>query len=202
LRQSVIGIIVTTVYWLAVFSSLAILSDYITALLESSIIVASIYFGSKIIIRLARRILINIGGFLVPLILSVEMIFRLRSIIMIHPQLILVPIIVNVFITYLSSYIVAGRGVIVRFLPPIIGVGSSIALMLSIYSLSIYYSIPLSIIIGYFSTLLGADILGYKGSSEKLVFGGGGFYDALVVIPLFSPGISYGLSLLSFLVMR
>jgi len=202
LRQSVIGIIVATVYWLAVFSSLAILSDYITALLESSVIIASIYFGSKIVVRLTPRVLVNIGGFLVPLILSIEMIFRLRNVITIYPLLALVPLVINVLITYLSSYIVVGRGVIVRFLPPIIGVSSSIALMLSIYGLSIYYSIPLSIIVGYFSTLLGADILGYKGSSENLVFGGGGFYDALVVIPLFSPGITYGLSLLSFLVMR
>ncbi len=202
LRHGVIGIIVAAVYWLATFSSLLILTDHLTALFESTIVVATLYFGSKIVVRLSSRVFINVGGFFVPMIISVEMLVRTYNIVASYPQAVVVPVFINIVIAYLSSYVVVGHGVIVRFLPPIIGVSSAIALVLSIYNISPYYSLPLSIVIGYVSTLFGADILGYRGSREKLIFGGGGFYDALVVIPLFSPGISYGLTILSMLVMK
>ncbi len=173
-------------------------ADRVSGFLEALMITMVYLVGDKTNIGLTRRIRVNVAGFMAPLIFSIEILIRgFIAGIAINALSFILLLAINAFIIVLASVYVSGTGIIVDMIPPLVSsIGASI-LLGSLNNLGLYtyvYAFPLT----FYSVIIGVDIMGivrYKAS--RMVIGGKGVLDALVLYPYLVPPLTILLYMLS-----
>lgn len=122
-------------------------------------------------------IFINLGGGLIPLIISLYLIYKIPQ-----KSSILWPTLFMIFISYSLSRVIPERGVVIpAFIPPIF---SAIFALVFCHP----FAAPCAFISGVLGTLIGADILHLPDFKEKgfLSIGGAGVFDGIFLTAIFS----------------
>lgn len=173
-------------------------ADRVSGFLEALLVTTVYLVGDKTNVGLTKSVRVNIAGFMAPLVFSTEILIRgFIAGIAVNILSFILLLVINAFIIFLASRYVSGTGIIVDMIPPLVSsIGASI-LLGSLNNLGLYtyaYAFPLA----FYSVLLGVDILGiarYK--AGRMIIGGKGVLDALVLYPYLVPPLTMLLCILS-----
>lgn len=154
--------------------------------------------GRKIV---ENKILItlNIGGALIPLVISLIMFYRLLLNMPAMTPSILEALLITAVITYIIARPIPGVGIAVpMFIPPLVAVTSSLILVGSSKLLA-----PIAYIAGTLGSLIGADILRLMKDKEKIIntigpsvisIGGAGTFDGIYLSGLLAMILAFMVS--------
>ncbi len=201
--EIVIKLLLLTVSLLTIYLALVFVTGRFYALLEAVVIVVVIglsdYLG--IIIKLGNNMGFSLAGSLIPLILSIELFIRTYEVLSKIFIDLLIAIILAIMINYLNSTRYKDIGVLLGDLMiPILFIASMNTIIILRHNIPYYYSITLSLIMGFYSSFIGLDILNIKGigiGNKTYVFGGNHLLDAVFLEAFLSPGISFAILYLS-----
>lgn len=188
------GYIGVLVFFVLVVGGVSIVS----AAVESVLVALALVIGSKYTFILRGRLGFNLGGFLVPLIFSIEIYIRSYVLFSMISVDFLTALIISTLVCYFASLKVHHAGVFVNLVAPLFVVPSLSSIIVLRHTIPVYYSAIISLLLGYLSVLIGVDILNYDfNHRRKYVIGGEGLLDALVVVTFLSAGVSLAISLVT-----
>ena len=144
------------------------------------------------------HILINISGFLIPLIISIVLLLHELTVLNIRYVILLILMTIYQLITY--SRLAVMRGDYIGLpLVKVLTISSTLGIVSSMVTNSPEVGFTLSFISTYLALLLGMDLIHINEvfiySPKVVIIGGGGEVDALLVLPMISSLITYHTSL-------
>ncbi len=173
----------------------------IYALSESLLIILIIVFSERrgFVIRVARRIGIDLVGFLLPLIFSLEVFIRNLNLFGSILSDFLIALLLAVIVNYLNSMRSPVHGVILLdLIVPLLFTSGVVSVIVLRNGFPLVYSFIFGLVIGCFSSIIGLDILNIKLVEGKVyVLGGNGLFDAVFLETFLSPSVSFAFSLLA-----
>ncbi len=172
-------------------------TDRVFGFLETILITLIFLVSEKTNIWLGR-IGVNIAGFMVPLVFSTEIIIRgFIGRYYVGVSSFIALLLVNAVIIAMASIYVSGVGVVVDMVPPLVSSAGASLLLGTINNLGLYtyvYAFPLT----FYSVLIGLDIAGIlRNKTGRMIIGGKGVLDALVLYPYLVPPLTILLYMLS-----
>ncbi len=199
LGERIVKAVLVAYYWLVVFTILYVSgAGLLDSIIESLLIIAALIVGVKTRIRFVDNVWFLPGSFLVPLFFSIEVILRSDLLFSLDR---LVVFIIAILIGGLGVYLLSSihsRGVYVDFLLSIIYLSSLGSVASNPLGGSLYETYALMYPLTLFSLLLGLETRAFLGrvGGYSIVIGGDGLLDALVLIPITTPPLTTGLTLL------
>ena len=180
---------------ITIFMCLYILGiSFIESIIISILYVIAIISSSRYSVRLSNNLLMNIGGALAPLIMAIAQTILLISIIKLYEYILLLTL--SIFIVYLSSKYIPGKGIGIPLILPIVAIAALVCLYIELMDLPILYSIPTAYTIAVYSTLIGADTLKaleLVRKNIKLEIGGEKLLDLIILSSSITPPITIAL---------
>lgn len=160
------------------------------ASLISMVLVVSILLGSMYVIRLNKpyKLGVNIGGFIIPLAYSLEILYFTYTKTLFPIHVFLIDLLILSTIYYLVSTYIVGYGIGLPVIPTILLTSST-----SIISLGCNEAvcIPLSSVLGCLSIIIGVDMAKAMETSLKkkieFILGGAGINDIVVITSTLTP---------------
>ncbi len=199
LKEEIVKAVLVAYYWLLVFTILYVLgARLLGSFIESLLITAALIVGVKTRVKLVDNVWFLPGGFLVPLFFSIEVIIRSGLLLSLERLVVfMIALLIGGLGVYLLSSI-HSRGVYVDFLLSIIYLSSLGTLVSNPLSSDLYGTYALMYPLTLFSLLLGLETRAFMGRNRgySIVIGGDGLLDALVLIPITTPPLTVGLTLL------
>ncbi|GEM_PF-2242526 len=190
----------------AVFLNILVILLYshvsvIYALSESLLIILIIVFSERrgFVIRVTRRIGVDLVGFLLPLIFSLEVFIRNLNLFGSILSDFLIALLLAVIVNYLNSMRSPVHGVILLdLIVPLLFTSGVVSVIVLRNGFPLVYSFIFGLVIGCFSSIIGLDILNIKLVEGKVyVLGGNGLFDAVFLETFLSPSVSFAFSLLA-----
>ena len=190
----------------AVFLNILVILLYshvsvIYALSESLLIILIIVFSERrgFIIRVTRRIGIDLVGFLLPLIFSLEVFIRNLNLFGSILSDFLIALLLAVIVNYLNSMRSPVHGVILLdLIVPLLFTSGVVSVIVLRNGFPLVYSFIFGLVIGCFSSIIGLDILNIKLVEGKVyVLGGNKLFDAVFLETFLSPSMSFAFSILA-----
>ena len=173
----------------------------IYALSESLLIILIIVFSERrgFVIRVTRRIGVDLVGFLLPLIFSLEVFIRNLNLFGSILSDFLIALLLAVIVNYLNSMRSPVHGVILLdLIVPLLFTSGVVSVIVLRNGFPLVYSFIFGLVIGCFSSIIGLDILNIKLVEGKVyVLGGNGLFDAVFLETFLSPSVSFAFSLLA-----
>ncbi|RLG89480.1 MAG: hypothetical protein DRO16_03980 [Thermoprotei archaeon] len=173
----------------------------IYALSESLLIILIIVFSERrgFIIRVTRRIGIDLVGFLLPLIFSLEVFIRNLNLFGSILSDFLIALLLAVIVNYLNSMRSPVHGVILLdLIVPLLFTSGVVSVIVLRNGFPLVYSFIFGLVIGCFSSIIGLDILNIKLVEGKVyVLGGNKLFDAVFLETFLSPSMSFAFSILA-----
>ncbi len=194
----------------AVFLNILVILLYshvsvIYALSESLLIILIIVFSERrgFVIRVTRRIGVDLVGFLLPLIFSLEVLIRNLNLFGSILSDFLIALLLAVIVNYLNSMRSPVHGVILLdLIVPLLFTSGVVSVIVLRNGFPLVYSFIFGLVIGCFSSIIGLDILNIKLVDGKVyVLGGNGLFDAVFLETFLSPSVSFAFSLLAYSVL-
>jgi len=180
---------------ITIFMCLYILGiSFIESIIISILYVIAIISSSRYSVRLSNNLLMNIGGALAPLIMAIAQTILLISIIKLYEYILLLTL--SIFIVYLSSKYIPGKGIGIPLILPIVAIAALVCLYIELMDLPILYSIPTAYTIAVYSTLIGADTLKaleLVRKNIKLEIGGEKLLDLIILSSSTTPPLTIAL---------
>ena len=177
----------------------------IYALSESLLIILIIVFSERrgFVIRVTRRIGVDLVGFLLPLIFSLEVFIRNLNLFGSILSDFLIALLLAVIVNYLNSMRSPVHGVILLdLIVPLLFTSGVVSVIVLRNGFPLVYSFIFGLVIGCFSSIIGLDILNIKLVEGKVyVLGGNGLFDAVFLETFLSPSVSFAFSLLAYSVL-
>lgn len=123
----------------------------------------------------ASGLAINLGGAVIPLLLSFYFLSKIPL------EQVLIPILLMIIVSYLLARTIPGRGIgISAFIPPVFSAFIAVVLVPE-------FAAPCAFVSGVFGTLIGADILKIRKVQPGLIsIGGAGVFDGVFLIGIIS----------------
>ena len=180
---------------ITIFTCLYILGiSFIESIIISILYVVAIISSSRYSIRLLNNLLMNIGGALAPLIMAIAQTILLIPIIKLYEYILLLAL--SIFIVYLSSKYIPGKGIGIPLILPIVAIAALVCLYIELMNLPILYSIPTAYTVAVYSTLIGADTLKaleLVRKNIKLEIGGEKLLDLIILSSSTTPPLTIAL---------
>jgi len=180
---------------ITIFMCLYILGiSFIESITISILYVIAIVSSSRYSVRLSNNLLMNIGGALAPLIMAIAQTILLISIIKLYEYILLLTL--SIFIVYLSSKYIPGKGIGIPLILPIVAIAALVCLYIELMDLPILYSIPTAYTVAVYSTLIGADTLKaleLVRKNIKLEIGGEKLLDLIILSSSTTPPLTIAL---------
>ncbi len=180
---------------ITIFMCLYILGiSFIESIIISILYVIAIISSSRYSVKLSNNLLMNIGGALAPLIMAIAQTILLISIIKLYEYILLLTL--SIFIVYLSSKYIPGKGIGIPLILPIVAIAALVCLYIELMDLPILYSIPTAYTIAVYSTLIGADTLKaleLVRKNIKLEIGGEKLLDLIILSSSTTPPLTIAL---------
>lgn len=154
--------------------------------------------------RSIRGFSVNLGGFCVPLIVSLDLYARLVYCCWGLALPVVVSSLVVAVLVFLSSRDYVGRGIGVPVSLPVFLAAGFSAMIAYYYGLPWLYAAPIAIVIGVWGVVLGADVLKVlyirrrRGSSSRYDLGGAGLMDIVFVSSALSPSIGLAVAVIAY----
>ncbi len=193
--EFIVRSLVSILSFLVLLTCLEVLGfEHVESIMVSICYTLSLIISSRYRVRVSSRLLVNIGGAVVPLITALS----LTAMIVedtIWPIYTLI-LGLSTAIVYLSSQYIPGRGIGLPFILPVIAIASLVSLYIDLYREPILYSIPIAYTVAVYSTLIGADLLRTIQVIRKgitLEIGGDGLLDLIVLSSTITPPITVAL---------
>jgi len=190
----------------AVFLNILVILLYshvsvIYALSESLVIILIIVFSERrgFVIRVTRRIGVDLVGFLLPLIFSLEVFIRNLDLFKSILSDFLIALLLAVVVNYLNSMRSPVHGVILLdLIVPLLFTSGVVSIIVLRNGFPLVYSFIFGLVIGCFSSIIGLDVLNIKLVEGKVyVFGGNKLFDAVFLETFLSPSVSFAFSILA-----
>ncbi len=176
--------------------------SFIYALLESLLIVFIIIFSERkgFIIRITKRIGIDLVGFLLPLVFSLEVFIRNLDLFKSVLSDFLIALLLAVVVNYLNSMRSPVHGVILLdLIVPLLFTSGVVSVIVLRNGFPLVYSFIFGLVIGCFSSIIGLDVLNIKLVEGKVyVLGGNRLFDAVFLETFLSPSVSFAFSILAY----
>ncbi len=173
----------------------------IYALSESLLIMLIVVFSERrgFIIMITKRIGIDLVGFLLPLVFSLEVLIRNLSLFKSVLSDFLIALLLTILVNYLNSMRSPMHGVILLdLIVPLLFTSGVVSVIVLRNSFPLVYSFIFGLVIGCFSSIIGLDVLNIKLIEGKVyVLGGNKLFDAVFLETFLSPSISFAFSLLA-----
>jgi len=173
----------------------------IYALSESLLIILIIIFSERrgFVIRVTRRIGIDLVGFLLPLVFSLEVFIRNLDLFKSILSDFLIALLLAVVVNYLNSMRSPVHGVILLdLIVPLLFTSGVVSIIVLRNGFPLVYSFIFGLVIGCFSSIIGLDVLNIKLVEGKVyVFGGNKLFDAVFLETFLSPSVSFAFSILA-----
>ncbi len=199
LKEEIVKAVLVAYYWLLVFTILYVLgAGLLGSFIESLLITAALVVGVKTRVKLVDNVWFLPGGFLVPLFFSIEVIIRSGLLFSIERLVVfMIALLIGGLGVYLLSSI-HSRGVYVDFLLSIIYLSSLGSVASNPLGGGLYKTYALMYPLTLFSLLIGLETRAFLGKDRgySIIIGGNGLLDALVIIPVTTPPLTIGLTLL------
>jgi len=180
---------------ITVFMCLYVLSiSFTESIIISILYVTAIISSSRYRIRALNNLFINIGGGLAPLVMAIAQTILLIHVIKLYEYVLL--LILSIFIVYLSSKYIPGKGIGIPLILPIVAIAALVCLYIELMDLPILYSMPTAYTVAVYSTLIGADTLKALElirKNIKLEIGGEKLLDLIVISSSITPPITIAL---------
>jgi len=180
---------------ITIFMCLYILGiSFIESIIISILYVIAIISSSRYSVKLSNNLLMNIGGALAPLIMAIAQTILLISIIKLYEYILLLTL--SIFIVYLSSKYIPGKGIGIPLILPIVAIAALVCLYIELMDLPILYSIPTAYTVAVYSTLIGADTLKaleLVRKNIKLEIGGEKLLDLIILSSSTTPPLTIAL---------
>ena len=180
---------------ITIFMCLYILGiSFIESIIISILYVTAIISSSRYRIRASNNLLMNIGGALAPLIMAIAQTILLIPIIKLYEYILLLAL--SIFIVYLSSKYIPGKGIGIPLILPIVAIAALVCLYIELMDLPILYSIPTAYTVAVYSTLIGADTLKaleLVRKNIKLEIGGEKLLDLIILSSSTTPPLTIAL---------
>jgi len=180
---------------ITIFMCLYILGiSFIESITISILYVIAIVSSSRYSVRLSNNLLMNIGGALAPLIMAIAQTILLIPVIRLYEYILLLTL--SIFIVYLSSKYIPGKGIGIPLILPIVAIAALVCLYIELMDLPILYSIPTAYTVAVYSTLIGADTLKaleLVRKNIKLEIGGEKLLDLIILSSSTTPPLTIAL---------
>ncbi|MCD6300656.1 MAG: DUF1614 domain-containing protein [Staphylothermus sp.] len=175
------------------------------AFLESFLIMLIAVFSERkgAVIRISKSIGVDLAGFLLPLIFSLEILVRNLNLFMEVWFDFLIALFLATIVNYLNSIRSPPHGIILLdLIVPLLFISGAVSVIVLRNELSLVYSFIFGPLIGCFSSVIGLDIFNIKIIEGKVyVLGGNRLFDAIFLETFLSPSVSYAITLLAHSVM-
>ncbi len=206
LKASLILVLTKALLVFAVFLNVLVVLLYshvlvIYALSESLLITLIIIFSERrgFVIRVTRGIGVDLVGFLLPLIFSLEILIRNLNLFERILSDFLIALLLTVLVNYLNSMRSPVHGVILLdLIVPLLFTSGVVSVIVLRNGFPLAYSFIFGLVIGCFSSIIGLDVLNIKLVEGKVyVLGGNRLFDAVFLETFLSPSVSFAFSLLA-----
>ena len=170
--------------------------------MSESLLIILIVISSEsrgFVIRVTRRIGVDLVGFLLPLVFSLEVLIRNLNLFGSILSDFLIALLLAVIVNYLNSMRSPIHGVILLdLIVPLLFTSGVVSVIVLRNGFPLVYSFIFGLVIGCFSSIIGLDVLNIKLVEGKVyVLGGNRLFDAVFLETFLSPSVSFAFSLLA-----